>query len=805
MQHEAEGRLPLQAREIVKDYRAAFASRQASIVGRKEVLSGKAKFGIFGDGKEVPQLALARAFRKGDWRSGYYRDQTWMLALGILDMQNLFAQLYGHADVDYEPSTGGRGMNGHFASRFLGPSGEWLDQTAMYNSAADVSPTASQMPRTVGLAYASVLYRGLESLKPFSKFSSGGNEVAWASIGNASTAEGMFWESVNAIGVLHAPAVITVYDDGFGISVPNRMQMVKEDIHAILKGFERIECPAELCDRGFDLYSARAWDYPALLDAFCQAGEQARVHHIPSLIHVTELTQPLGHSTSGSQERYKDAERLAWEAENDCLPKFRSWILESGIAAASELDALEAEAASEVEAARKAAYSAYMGPIREQRSRAIALIGALSAAGSQGDALKASALALEELPQPLQRDSVAAVHAALTLTRGEDSRPRRELAAFLESARAEGELRYGSHLYSPGPRSALSVSPVAPIYSASPAAVPGFELINAAFDAALAREPRLIAFGEDLGKLGDVNQGFRGLQDKYGDLRISDTGIREVTILGQAIGMAMRGLRPIAEIQYLDYVLYALQIMADDLANLRWRSAGGQMAPVIVRTRGHRLEGVWHSGSPMAGIIGLVRGMHVLVPRDFTRAAGFYNTLLESDDPAILVEPLNGYRRKEPMPENIGELRLPLGVPEILRKGVDLTLVTYGSTTRLVLDAAAKLAAVGVDAEVIDVQTLLPFDLEGRIGESVKKTSRVLFIDEDVPGGTTAYMMREVLEKQGAFAWLNSSPRSLAGAEHRPAYGSDGDYWSKPNVESVFDAAYSLVSWAEGDKYPPIN
>jgi pyruvate/2-oxoglutarate/acetoin dehydrogenase E1 component/TPP-dependent pyruvate/acetoin dehydrogenase alpha subunit len=799
-----ENRPRLSNEEILSDYRLACSSRKASIVGRREVHSGKAKFGVFGDGKEVAQLALARAFRKGDWRSGYYRDQTWMLALGIIDFRGFFAQLYAHADVAYEPSTGGRAMNAHFASRNLDAEGAWLDQTGMYNSAADVSPTALQMPRTVGLAYASVLYRSLDSLKPFSEFSIQGNEVAWASIGNASTAEGMFWESVNAIGVLHAPAVIAVYDDGFGISVPNRMQMVKEDIHAILKGFERVECPDVLCDRGFDLYSVPAWDYPALLRVFDSAGEKARKRHVPSIIHVTESTQPLGHSTSGSHERYKSPERLAWEAEHDCLPKFRDWILDCRISTARQLEEIEAAAGAEVESAQRAAYEAYIHPIREQRSLTVTLLGALAAKSPKGEEIRGAAMALGELPQPLRRDSAAAAHAALALTRGEDSPERAALASFLKSLRAEGELRYGSELYASRRGSILSIREVPPLYSSSSPTSMGYEVINAAFDAALAREPRLVAFGEDLGKLGDVNQGFRGLQEKYGALRVSDIGIREATILGQAIGMALRGLRPIAEIQYLDYLLYALQIMADDLANLRWRSSGGQMAPVIVRTRGHRLEGIWHSGSPMAGIISLVRGMHVLVPRDFTRAAGFYNSLLKSDDPAIVVEPLNGYRRKERMPDNIGEFCLPLGLPEILRAGEDATVVTYGSTTRIVLEAAERLAAVGIDAEVIDVQTLLPFDIEGRIAQSLKKTSRILFVDEDVPGGATAYMMREVLEKQGGFAWLDSSPRSLPGAEHRPAYGSDGDYWSKPNAESVFDAVYDLVATARPGKFPPI-
>jgi pyruvate/2-oxoglutarate/acetoin dehydrogenase E1 component len=569
-------------------------------------------------------------------------------------------------------------------------------------------------------------------------------------------------------------------------------------VGAILEGFRRIECPAELCDRGFDIYTVKAWDYPALLSAYAEAGAAARLHHVPALVHVTEVTQPLGHSTSGSQEKYKSAERLAWESEKDCLRIFKAWILDNGIAGEAELGALEAEAEAEVEGARKAAYEAYRAPLLEARSRAAALIASLSrsgsAAGPKSERLIASARELEALPQPLRRDAAAAAHSALVLTRGEDSPERAELSSFLETLRAEGEERYGSELYAGGRRSALSVPGVPPAFSPASPKVMGYELINAAFDAALARDPRVVAFGEDLGKLGDVNQGFRGLQDKYGALRVSDTGIREVTILGQAIGLAMRGLRPIAEIQYLDYLLYALQLMADDLANLRWRSAGGQAAPVIVRTRGHRLEGIWHSGSPMSGILGLVRGMRVLVPRDFTRAAGFYNTLLESEDPAIVIEPLNGYRRKEVLPDNIGEYRLPLGVPELLRPGRDATVVTYGSTTRVVLEAAEALAAAGVEAEVIDAQTLLPFDLEGRILESIRKTSRVLFVDEDVPGGGTAYMMREFLEAQGGFDSLRAPPRTLCGTEHRPAYGSDGDYWSKPNAESVFDAVYALAA-----------
>ena len=797
--------LPLPPREIVSDYRLAYRSRQASFVGRREVLSGKAKFGIFGDGKEVAQLAIARAFRKGDWRSGYYRDQTWMFALDVLSVQQFFAQLYAHADVEAEPATAGRGMNAHFASRYLNPDGSWRDQTGMVNVAADVSPTGTQMPRTVGLAYASVLYRKLDSLKPFQKFSHNGDEVTWGTIGNASTAEGMFWESVNAIGVLHAPAVLTVYDDGYGISVPNQFQMVKENIYAILKGFERLPCPADECDRGFDLYSVPAWDYPALLASYKIAGETARQYHVPALVHVTDVTQPYGHSTSGSQERYKSAERLQWEAEFDCIRKFRQWMLENGVAKEAELAAAEAEESAFVEAARKAAWEAYQGPILEERNQALSLVAGLAESSSRSqDVLQVSAQ-LEALPNPFRRDIASAVHAALVLARGEPSPERERLAKFATGLDSENETRYASHLYSQSAEAALLVPQVKPVYSESSPTVMGFEVVNAAFDAAYAREPRLIAFGEDVGKLGDVNQGFRGLQEKYGELRVGDTGIREATIVGQAMGMAMRGLRPICEIQYLDYLLYALQLMADDLANLQWRTAGGQKAPVIVRTRGHRLEGIWHSGSPMAGIVHLVRGMYVLVPRNLTQAAGFYNTLLKSDEPAIVVETLNAYRQKETLPDNVGEFTVPLGVPEILRPGSDVTVVTYGACCRLALEAADKLSAVGIEPEVIDVQTLLPFDVHGSIVESLKKTGRILFVDEDVPGGTTAYMLQEVLEKQDGYRWLDSAPRTLPGRPHRPAYGSDGDYWSKPNAETIFDAAYEMMHEVDPVRFPAVT
>ncbi|MCX7608754.1 MAG: thiamine pyrophosphate-dependent enzyme [Anaerolineales bacterium] len=797
--------LPLPPVDILHDYRIAYRSRQVSLVGRREVLSGKAKFGIFGDGKEVPQVALARAFRKGDWRSGYYRDQTWVMALGVLDVQAYFAQLYAHADLEADPATAGRSMVGHFVSRYINPDGSWKDQTELYNIAADVSPTAAQMPRLVGLAYASVLYRHLDELKPHAaRFSRNGDEVAWATIGNASTAEGMFWEAVNAIGVLKAPAVISIFDDGYGISVPNQFQMVKENIYAILKGFEREPCPAEQCDRGYDLYTVPAWDYRALLVTYQAAAETARRYHIPSLVHVTDVTQPLGHSTSGSHERYKPPERLAWEAEWDCIKKFREWILENGIADEAVLTKLEEEEKQYVEQARRRAWEAYRAPLENERKQVLFWIGKMAMTSLHRVELESVRARLESEVNPTRREIVAAAHEALVLTRGETSSARQALVSWRVDLERQQDDRYHSFLYSPLSDSALAVPEVKPVYAPDAPLVMGFEVLNAAFDAALAREPRLVAFGEDVGKLGDVNQGFRGLQEKYGPLRVTDTGIREATILGQAIGLAMRGLRPLCEIQYLDYLLYALQLMSDDLATLLWRTKGGQKAPVIVRTRGHRLEGIWHSGSPMAGIIHLVRGMHVLVPRDMTRAAGFYNTLLKAEEPAIVVEVLNGYRLKERLPSNIGEMTVPLGVPEVVREGRDVTVVTYGACVRIALAAAEKLAAVGIEAEVIDVQSLLPFDIHGRIVESLKKTSRVLFVDEDVPGGTTAYMLREVLEVQGGYQWLDSAPRTLPGAAHRPAAGNDGDYWSKPNAEAIFDAAYEMMREAFPTKFKEI-
>ncbi len=787
------------ADEIIKDYRLAFRSRQASYIGHREVLSGKAKFGIFGDGKELPQLAMAHVFKNGDFRTGYYRDQTITFSTGVVSIQQFFAQLFANPDVNAEPSSAGRMMDAHFASRSLNPDGSWKDLTTQPNSSGDISPTGAHIPRAVGLAYASKLYRQIPALHQLSQFSHNGDEITFATIGNASCAEGLFWETVNAIGVLRVPVIITIYDDGYGISVTNESQIAKENISELLMGFKRP--PGECCD-GFDIYTVKGWDYPTLLETYQNAARVAREEHMPSIVHVRDLTQPQGHSTSGSHERYKSKERLEWEHEYDCIKKFREWILAQGYITAEELDKFEKEDQHSVEDERKRAWDDYINPILDERSHVASIIDQLIAGSSQKTELGQIKDVLINKAVPFRRDIMSAVMETLIVLREEQLPLKQTLIDWKNSQEQVNEERFGSLLYSQSSESALLVPEVKPIYTDKSPTLNGFEIINAYFDAAFAREPRLIAFGEDVGRIGDVNQGMRGLQEKYDALHVTDTGIREATIIGQAIGMAMRGLRPIAEIQYLDYVLLALEIMADDLATLHWRTYGGQKAPVIIRTRGHRLEGVWHSGSLMAGLLNLLHGMYLLVPRNFVQAAGLYNTMLRSDEPAMLVEVLNAYRLKERLPDNIGEITVPLGVPEVIREGTDVTLVTYGACCRVALEAADRLGKVGIETEVVDVQTLLPFDLHGKILESLKKTGHILFVDEDVPGGTTAYMLQEVIEKQGGYYWLDSSPRTLPGAPHRPPYGSDGDYWSKPNVDTVFKAVYELMHEVSPTDYP---
>ncbi|GAA3996146.1 alpha-ketoacid dehydrogenase subunit alpha/beta [Hymenobacter fastidiosus] len=790
----------LSKEDLLRDYRLGWESRHASLAGRKEVFMGKAKFGIFGDGKELPQLAMARAFQPGDFRSGYYRDQTFMLAAGELTWQQYFAQLYAHPDVEAEPATAGRAMNGHFATRLLDEDGNFKNLAELKNSSADVSPTASQMPRLVGLAYASKLYRQNPELHELTQFSVNGNEVAFGTIGNASTSEGMFFEAINAAGVLQIPMLVSVWDDHYGISVPAEYQTTKQSISEILAGFQR-NAPGE---QGFEIFVVKGWDYPALVDTYLRAAEVCRREHVPVLIHVTEVTQPQGHSTSGSHERYKSKDRLGWEEEHDCLRKMRQWLLAEGHAAEDELNQIETEAKDVVKQARVAAWDAFFNPIKQERDEAVALLEALVAETGEENSLHDMVEHLRHNPTPIRADIVRTVRRALRFVRAKRSNARQDLKDYLEQALAENADRYNSYLYSQSEQAALNIDVVPAEFAADAAPVDGREVLQACFEANFRRDPTIFAIGEDVGRIGDVNQAFAGLQEKFGELRVTDTGIRECTIVGQGIGAALRGLRPITEIQYLDYLLYAIQILSDDVACLQYRTKGGQKAPLIVRTRGHRLEGVWHSGSPMGMILSSIRGMHVLVPRDMTQAAGFYNTLLRSDEPALVIECLNGYRLKERIPQNVGEFTLPLGVPEVLQKGTDLTVVTYGSMCRIVMDAAKQLAEVGISVEVIDVQTLLPFDLDHVIADSLRKTNRVLFADEDVPGGATAYMLQHVLDEQQGYQFLDSQPRCLAAQPHRPPYGSDGDYFSKPNAEDVFDAVYELMHEAEPKRFPAI-
>ncbi len=785
-------------KEVVKnDFKIANESRQASLLGRKEVLTGKAKFGIFGDGKELAQIAMAKVFRDGDFRSGYYRDQTFMFATGMSNVKEFFAQLYAMPDVQAEPCSAGRSMNGHFGTRSLNEDGSWKELTAMKNSSADISPTAGQMPRLVGLAQASKLYRNNPELSHFSNFSIKGNEVAFGTIGNASTSEGHFFEAINAAGVLQIPMAISVWDDGYGISVHAKYQTTKENISEILKGFQRDDK-----GEGYEIFRVNGWDYAALCDTYEKAIKICREEHVPVMIHVQEVTQPQGHSTSGSHERYKSKERLEWETEYDCIKQMREWMISTAIATAEELDAIEQEAKKYVRACQKEVWEAFNQPIKTEITEVCTLLEQLAATSSASSEITNLIQNLRSTVDAIRKDILVAVRKSLRLTRAEDTAVRRDLQIWLNHYNSQNYDRYNSYLFTDTEHSVLNILEIKAQYSEDAKQLDGREILQACFDAAFARDPRVVAFGEDVGRIGDVNQGFAGLQEKYGEIRISDTGIREATIIGQGIGLAMRGLRPIAEIQYLDYLLYGLQTLSDDLASLSYRTKAGQKAPLIVRTRGHRLEGIWHSGSPIGMILHALRGIHVLVPRNMTQAAGFYNTLLKADEPALVIECLNGYRLKEALPDNIGEFTLPLGRPETLVEGNDITIVTYGSCCRVAEEAIVELTNLGISVELIDVQSLLPFDIHHHIVDSLKKTNKVLFFDEDVPGGASSYMMQQVLEEQKGYYHLDAAPRTLTAKAHRPAYGTDGDYFSKPSADDVVECVYEMMHEADPSRFP---
>ena len=785
--------------EVLNDYKTVVTSRECSLLGRREVLTGKAKFGIFGDGKEVPQIAWAKSFQNGDFRSGYYRDQTFMMAIGQLSIEQFFAGLYANTDLKEEPMSAGRQMGGHFATHSLDDNGDWKNLTEQKNSSADISPTGGQMPRLLGLAQASKIYRNVKGIDT-TKFSKEGNEIAWGTIGNASTSEGLFFETINAAGVLQVPMVINIWDDEYGISVHAKHQTTKENISEILKGFQR-----DNNNNGYEIFRVDGWNYPELIDTYQRAAQIARKEHVPVMIHVKELTQPQGHSTSGSHERYKSKERLAWETEYDCNAQMRQWVIANNIATDEELSVLEKDIKKAVRNGKKAAWSAFINPIKAEKQELLSVLEQLSNSSANGVFISKLKNDIDAIDEPLRKDLLIAARKALRYTISETTNEKLALQNWINTYIETIQPKYSSHLHSSSSKNALNQNEVLPTYNANTEDVDGRVVLRDNFDAIFNTYPEAMIFGEDAGHIGDVNQGLEGLQEKYGELRVSDTGIREATILGQGIGLAMRGLRPIAEIQYLDYILYALQIMSDDLATVQYRTRGRQKAPLIVRTRGHRLEGIWHSGSQMGGILNLVRGIHVLVPRNMTKAAGFYNTLLESDEPALVIECLNGYRLKEKMPNNIGEFKTPIGVVETVKEGNDITLVSYGSTLRLVEQAAKELQALGIDAEIIDIQSLLPFDLNHDIVKSVAKPNRLMIIDEDVQGGASAYILNEVLNTQNAYQHLDSQPKTLAAKPHRPAYGSDGDYFSKPPVEDIFEAVYDVMHEVNPIDFPKLR
>lgn len=786
-------------KEILSDYRLAVESREASLIGRKEVFMGKAKFGIFGDGKEVAQIAMAKVFRKGDFRAGYYRDQTFMFAIGELTVQQYFAQLYAHTSLQADPASAGRLMNGHYATRFLNDDGTFIDFTQAKNSSADISPTAGQMPRLLGLAYASKLFRQNPVLKEFTTLSNNGNEIAFGTIGNASTSEGMFFEAVNAAGVLQVPMLLSVWDDDYGISVPQEYHTTKLSISKALAGLQRTAT-----EKGFEIITVKGWDYIGLIEAYQRAEIICREEHVPVLFHVEEMTQPQGHSTSGSHERYKSKERLAWEVENDCIRRMRQWIINEVLILPEEVDAIEREAKTSARQAKERAWRAFTNDVKKDQNKITEILENAIQQTEGSAELQTIKNDLVRAINPTRLETMRAAKKAIRFLVSHNVEAKGQLITWLKNAEADNFDRYSSHLYSLSAESALNVQRVDAVYSESSPLVDGREVLQSCFDAALTRDPRVLAFGEDVGKIGDVNQGFAGLQSKHGELRVTDTGIRECTIVGQGIGVALRGLKPIAEIQYLDYFIYALPTLSDDLACLYYRTKGGQKAPLIVRTRGHRLEGVWHAGSQVGMLLSSLRGMYIISPRNMTQAAGFYNTMLRSDDPSVIIECLNGYRLKERLPDNIGEFTVPIGVPEILKEGTDVTVVTYGSMCRIVMEAAEDLERFGISCEVIDVQTLLPFDIHHSILESVKKTNRIVFADEDVPGGATSFMMQKVLEEQGAYHFVDSKPATITAKEHRPAYASDGDYFSKPNAEDVFEKVYEVMSEVDPERFPTL-